>query len=549
MKDFFNDFYKEQIKEIEKDLPEDILKKYNIVECIACTENSSIYLIEHKKLKSNFIMKIYANTYQENEYQTLSKLNHPSVPKIIDIFSYNQKTITILEYFQGKTLDRLIEESNYISLDKLKSLFIKICQVLDFLHSQNIIHRDIKPSNIIIDANNNIKILDYGCAREQSKDKEKDTRLLGTHGYASPEQYGFSQTDQRTDIYALGVLISEIIEKHNIKTDYKFKNIIEKCKKIDPDQRYNNVSEILDDLKDNKNNSNEFLISRQKLYIFFILLLIFSAFIYMTNSRKYYEFHSQIIAEAVSEKLNKDPQNISLEDLENIKEISIWGENIISPEDEIVWESNPGNYVSSIIINGSAYNKRGEIDSLEDFRNMKNLKSLSLVKQDIKDLSPIKDLKIVHLFLNDNFIEDISPIQDMQSLYTLEIGGSPIENLNPLISANNIAELDISSTCSSIDFLKDMTNLKELIAKNLKVQDLGALKNLYKLEKLNLENNRISKINDIVNLENLEYLNIASNPIDDFERINSMESLNYLVIRDTKLREDNIRKDIAILQD
>ena len=282
---------------------------------------------------------------------------------------------------------------------RLQLLFLNICEILGFLHSKNIIHRDLKPNNIIIDKYNNVKIIDFGCSRKTDNKKNRDTSLLGTPGYASPEQYGFSQTDQRTDIYSLGILIQEIVEKFNIDIDLNLKAVIEKCKRIDPDQRYANTMDIIKDIKSPKNsNATSKLFLKYLSYLLIPAIMILFIFFYNHDIAKTYKFKSEIVEEAVSIQIGKTPKDITIDDLKNITEINIWGENVISSYDDIIWESNSGDYVSLIIINGDSYFKRGEVNTLEDFKHMENLKTLTLVKQKINDVSPISSLKISHLF-------------------------------------------------------------------------------------------------------------------------------------------------------
>ncbi|GMQ61426.1 protein kinase domain-containing protein [Vallitalea maricola] len=543
----FDEFYKKLINDIKIDIPKDIINKYDILECTASTINSSLYVIRHKTLHKKYIMKIYNDMRQANEYEILAKLDHKGIPQIVDVLD-NQNIIVIEEFFDGKTLDRILIEVNSISLSRLNDIIIKICEILDYIHSQNIIHRDIKPENIMVNNKGDVKLIDFGCARYVKDNKSADTVLLGTQGYASPEQYGFSQTDQRTDIYSLGVMIHEIVMKYDIKINSKLQAIIAKCKNIDPEQRYDNARQIIEAM-----NNTKKLVSNKTTLLFLSLLIVIILTIFLSNRNRIfriYKFKSQVVAQAVSYQLNKDIRQITVDDLKDITEINIWGEIIISPNDNIVWESVPGNYVSAIIINGKRYTKRGSINTLEDFKYMENLNTLTLVKQNIDDLTPIKELNLTHLFLNDNNIHELLPLENMVSLYTIEVGGNPIDNFDVISELDNIGELDISDTqCSDIDFLKDRINISLLVAKNLGIKNISCLNNMYKLEQLNLEYNLITDISSLKDCKKLKYLNIANNPIAEISIINDIKSLKYVVVRDTNIDENVIKGDIEILQD
>lgn len=548
----FKDFYKNELYNQLGDIPENILNKYVFLECIKVTENSTTYLIEHKVIKTKNVLKIYKNAHQANEYKILSKYNHSGIPKIFDVIVEKNRTIVIEEFFQGKTFHNMMKEDGKYTEKRLIKIVLRICEILSFLHEQipPVIHKDIKPENVIIDTNDNVKLIDFGSARVVKENQSTDTVLLGTHGYAAPEQYGFKQTDGRTDIYSLGVMIDEIATKSRLRLSEKFKKVIIKCKEIDPDNRFDNVKEIISEL----NEINKPIYKKKK-YILSISILILTICLGIFINQYFsavntYSFQSDVIAEAVSIQLDKSIDKITADDLNRITELTIWGENIVDSNKNIAWESMPSNYVSAVIIDDVRYTKRGEIDTLEDLKKMHNLYSLTLVKQKITNLEPIKDLDIVHLFLNDNDIEDISALKEMTSLYTLEVGGNPIRDFGVVPHLINLGELDISDTnCSDFSFLKNMTNMRVLIAKNLKLEDIDFVSELYKLQTLNVQNNKIKNIFCVENLNQLEAFNIADNPIENISSINKMKKLKYMVIKNTLIDVDSIDNSIEIRQD
>ncbi|MCM1187450.1 MAG: serine/threonine protein kinase [Lachnoclostridium sp.] len=146
-------------------------------------------------------------------------------------------TVVMEEYIEGKLPD-VLDLSKEQFLNVVKSL----CSVLEFIHGKGIIHRDIKPSNIILTEDEHVYLIDFDAARMPKEEVEKDTKLLGTRGFAPPEQYGFAQTDERTDIYALGVTLNQIMGEKNQSPRYK--KIIRKCMNLDPDKRYQSVKQV-----------------------------------------------------------------------------------------------------------------------------------------------------------------------------------------------------------------------------------------------------------------------------------------------------------------
>ena len=175
-------------------------------------------------------------------YSKLSCINDENVGivKVYSCFEDEGKCVEIEEYVNGKTLESVMSDSKYGEED-YADIVISICDTLAVLHKMGIIHRDIHPKNIILDYNK-VKLIDFDIARNKKENTDKDTRLLGTPEYASPEAYGFSQTDERSDIFSLGKLIEQLLDNN------KFKHVIDKATEIDPVNRYQSAIELKQDL-------------------------------------------------------------------------------------------------------------------------------------------------------------------------------------------------------------------------------------------------------------------------------------------------------------
>ena len=164
-------------------------------------------------------------------YEKLRMLQHPYLPHIFCVEYQDGKTYVAEEYIEGVSL-------GYASLSEraLTKAFLEVCQVLEFLHGHQILHRDIKPEHILLAADGHIRLIDFDAAREPKADEVQDTRLLGTRGYAPPEQYGFSQTDARADIYALGATFRQLLGP--VARRGRWKHILRRCTALDPKDRY-----------------------------------------------------------------------------------------------------------------------------------------------------------------------------------------------------------------------------------------------------------------------------------------------------------------------
>jgi serine/threonine protein kinase len=154
----------------------------------------------------------------QQEAQLLARLDHPNIPKVSDYFSENGKYYIVMDFVQGETLEQaLAKRAGPCSETEVREWARQLCDVLAYLHGQTppIIFRDLKPSNIMLTPQGQIKLIDFGIARVFKSGKASDTLPMGTEGYASPEHYGKSQTDTRSDIYSLGVVLHHLLTRYD----------------------------------------------------------------------------------------------------------------------------------------------------------------------------------------------------------------------------------------------------------------------------------------------------------------------------------------------
>ena len=142
------------------------------------------------------------------EYQFLSKLQHPNLPLIYDTFNEGDRFYFVMDFIEGKTLLDLLRASGGrpLPIGQVVDYAMQLCDVLSYLHMQTppVIFRDLKPTNVMIREDGRLFLIDFGIARFFKEGKMQDTVLLGSPGYAPPEQHGSGQTSPRSDIYALG---------------------------------------------------------------------------------------------------------------------------------------------------------------------------------------------------------------------------------------------------------------------------------------------------------------------------------------------------------
>lgn len=209
--------------------------RYEEIELLKQSEKSKICLVREKDGERFFIKKMLRGTH--NIYKVLQSCTHPYLPMLYEVSISDGTTTIIEEYIEGQTL-----ENTELSESGARAAARELCTVLGFLHAKGIIHRDIKPSNIILAKDGHIRLIDFDAARMPKTDAEQDTKLLGTRGYAPPEQYGFSQTDERTDIYALGVTLQQLFGEKAQQQPYQ--RMIRKCTNLNPEKRYQSARQV-----------------------------------------------------------------------------------------------------------------------------------------------------------------------------------------------------------------------------------------------------------------------------------------------------------------
>ena len=197
------------------------------------------------------------------EANMIKKLDHPALPRIVDIIDEQDVIYVVMDYIEGETLDYVVNQYGAQSQEQVIDWAKQLCQVLHYLHTRTppIIYRDMKPANVMLKPDGNLKVIDFGIAREYKSSNLQDTICLGTRGYAAPEQFGGQgQTDARTDIYCLGATLYHLVTGHNpAEPPYEIypirhwnsqlsgglENIIEKCTQLNPNDRYQSCAELL----------------------------------------------------------------------------------------------------------------------------------------------------------------------------------------------------------------------------------------------------------------------------------------------------------------
>jgi serine/threonine protein kinase len=214
-------------------------------------EENNIFIAKEKHT-GKIAVKKYITSETMSIYNVLNNIDNPHLVKIYDYAYHAGNGLLIEEFINGITLAEYLEGKKSIPENEAIKIITDLCSVLKDIHSVGIIHRDINLDNIMLSNDGVLKLVDFEISRKIKLAQTQDTTILGTLGYAAPEQFGFTQTDARTDIYAVGVLLNKLLTgkfpNENLYSKKPLNKIIKKCIEIDARSRYQNINELLNAL-------------------------------------------------------------------------------------------------------------------------------------------------------------------------------------------------------------------------------------------------------------------------------------------------------------
>lgn len=277
--------------------------KYKVLNEIGHGGMSTVYLAINEKANKPWAIKEVRKSSGRSfdvlkqslilETDMLKKLNHKSLPSIVDVIDSDENFLIVMDYIEGNTLEQLLNENGAYPQETVVDWAVQLCDVLRYLHSQPnpIIYRDMKPSNVMLKSDGSVTLIDFGTAREFKYENDKDTVALGTKGFAAPEQFGtMGQTDARTDIYCLGVTMYQLLTGHNPseppyeiypvtkwnpKLSSGLEKIILKCTRKNPQDRYQSADELMYALEHYRDLDNETqLLSKKRITWFAAAVLV-----------------------------------------------------------------------------------------------------------------------------------------------------------------------------------------------------------------------------------------------------------------------------------
>ena len=482
-------------------LPEDMQEYWTVYECLKESEDSSTFLVKETATGILCVLKWGRNRQTEflrNEMEIMKKMADrklSGIPKAYRIFEENGEVYLVREYIEGMSLAQMVLQKGGISEAEICRISRKICQTAEQFQNPDepMIHRDIKPENIVVTPGGEVVFIDFGTMRSYKKDGSRDTFVVGTRGTAAPEQYGYTQTDQRTDVYAIGqtmlYMVSESYEMNQLSecaVSRRMKKIIEKACSFEPDKRYGDAAQLRRAVEKCQANNRKKVYKKAGAVLGLIaagyILAIFSPDGTVIENKRIetaeqsaaeeqiqaeITFREELIEEAVRKELGlSKTDKITASMLENVRKLRIVGKEILDDEDTFWGE---GHHVDGK--DSSFGSVRGNITDLSDLAQMVNLEELALCNQKIEDISGLKELPLKKLYLSKNMITDFSVLLNLIDMDTLCIMENPAENLSVIGECTGILRLNIQGmNLTDIDFLKNLS-LDYLDMSNVEVEN------------------------------------------------------------------------------
>lgn len=583
----------------EKDseaLPEELDRIYEISSCLKYSDQTATYLLSEKNSGRLFLLKTSCDpvfseflTNEKNILEFIHKCHseesYPSetFPTPVYLAVHQDTLYYIRTYIKGKTLEELCE-TNYkkpgLPVFQALDYIIALTELLHFLHNLNppLIHRDIKPQNVVVDSEGICHFIDFGISRFYHTQKRSDTFIMGTRLTAPPEQFGYQQTDIRSDLYSLGILLfycitGEYEVSGSALTDLapQVRSIVQKATMFDPGKRYQTTDELLPDLllarfpdafghslKNRRAKAAFFRI----LPAFLIILNLGLALALITEKSSLssersqkdspavsesadadsavYTFAEPLIEEAVRLQLNLPTAPITYGDLKKVSSLHIFGLQIYSDDSEIWFKGEYPWFYDNETRESGLYLQKGPISSLEDILHMPNLMTLSLYGQQISDVSLLENTSIKQLGLGYNPLTDLTPLQGNSSIYSLNLASLDISDTDIISTLPNLTSLNISDT--GICSLKDLKNcpLKELNLFQLDLADYRELCQFRSLKKLELHSLSTDILDEIQGLPitDLSFYYSHDLVLDELSCLPNLEILFFTGDRSTVFRSD-----------
>ncbi len=521
--------------------------------------------------------------------ERLAPLLPGQVPQPVELYQDQGMAYLLRTYLPGETLAQFREREGACPEETCVSLGQKLCALLQVLHSQQppIIHRDIKPENMILLPNGQVGLIDFGIARQYKSDRESDTCLMGSRSTAAPEQYGYAQTDCRTDLYALGMTLIWLLTGAYHRDGLAgmqtlspgLRQTLERAVALDPRARFQTAAQFSAALAGRRPGRRRGwrLVPAAAVCALAVLGVAWAIASAPTGPKGSDEvaFDSLAMEAAVRQALNKPEGAVTYGELADVEHLAVVGMTTFGPEES--FDYNIGCYIDGAY---QAQPADGDISDLSLLEYMPNLTQLYLCCQEIKDISVLADLPLTTVALCENEIMDLSPLAGLTEVETLFLGGNPATDYSVLSGLTRLKHLVVEGSAAggvaavdSLAFLNSLnlqvlglglvaprdgdwqplttqvaldelllwdppeaavaaaaslSGLKRLTLADYFAPDLTGLRGMDSLEVLNVHKGSLERLDGVESLTRLITLAVGFSNVSDLSPLIGLQRLNYI---------------------
>lgn len=530
-------------------MPERLAGEYSLFSCLKYGKERQVYLLIDVTTGEKRVLKCADEKQAERlreEYRMLNELDAEYFPKPFLYFEEEGTAYLLREYIEGRTLQGLSEARDVFAEREAAAVVEQVCDMISCLHAKRppVICRDIKPQNIIQRNNGEFCLIDMDTARVYKEEERNDTVCLGTKETASPEQYGFMQTDERTDIYGLGMLFLFLTTGGYRKDTAAFlklsapaKRVIRKCTEFDPSDRYPNVRALQRALRKVKKKGAEkgWHLRAASFLAVFLLGVAAGAGMHFALTGGSGEdtvvreedgavvFAHPLIEEAVRTSLGKQPgETVAPEELLEVRSLLICTDQTFASW--TAYEDYTANHYYEI----NEWIPPAQAIPLEDLERMPNLAALAVEGQRIEKLPDLSHHMLKKLSFGNNNVTECSALAGQKALEVLYLNDNPLSDISDLKGLTNLKVLDLSETgVSDLTPLADVP-IQKLFCQFTGVENADVVRDFPDLTALRLSHVGRETAEQISGMTGLTMLALFESDVDSLELFAGMIQLESL---------------------
>ena len=502
--------------------PRDFLEAYDQMECLASHTGRETFLVQRKADGGTAVATCFDRSVFpfRLDIDLLKGLEHPGLPRYYEQFQNERMLCVVREYIEGEPLN-VYAGSRQLSVTDIVRMVQQLCDILQVLHTHvpPVIHRDIKPENIIVRPDGGVVLIDFDISRTVKQSADADTVFFGTRGYAPPEQYGFGQTDSRTDIYALGVLLRWLVtgsarENGNVSIDANLQAVIDRCTAFSPEARFDDVAQVRQALASTGKPRRRLSPLTVVAATLAAALLIAAGFCVgrftgWLRPTERVVFQEPLIEQAARLWLGKPKGALTSEELSQVKQLYIYGTQAYA---------NPNDYYSQSVDRS----EKGPIRTLDDLALLPNLEELHIVHQGYVDVSGAAGMaRLYTVELKHMHISGVAPLAESGLLKHVILFCAGISDVTALENCPWLETLDVGlNDITSLSQIGAHPNVRNLGLMWLKLDDVNDVaQRLPKVRAVTLQHGAIRDPSGLRALRDLQEVYVLAEQADEAEAL------------------------------